>query len=240
LPTAVIEDLGIIFRNCEHLASMVDDVLDLSQAESGQLVLHREPTDLAEVISEAAAVVRPLIQKKGLRLDIETGALPAVYCDRTRIRQVVLNLLSNAARFTEAGGITLRGTAEDGRVTVSIQDTGPGIAPQDRTRIFEPFCQGSQPLWRDRSGSGLGLSISKQFVEMHGGRIWLESELGVGTTFRFELPLAQSLEPSGSYSRWLSEAWIWLERDRRPAALPAVQAQPRILLHDAGGALQSA
>jgi signal transduction histidine kinase/CheY-like chemotaxis protein len=240
LPPAVIEDLGIIYRNCEHLAGMIDDVLDLSQAESGQLILHREPTDLNEVIAEAATVVKPLIQKKGLWLEIETEALPTAYCDRTRIRQVILNLLSNAARFTESGGITLRSAAEDGRVTVSVQDTGPGIAPQDMTRIFEPFCQGSQPLWRDRSGSGLGLSISKQFVEMHGGRISLESQLGAGTTFRFDLPVSQPLGPASNYNRWLSEAWVWFERDRRPAARPARQTQPCVLVYDPENALQGA
>ncbi len=240
LPPAVIEDLGIIYRNCEHLASMIDDVLSLSQAEAGQLALHREPADLAEIIAEAATVVKPLIQKKGLWLKIEVADLPAVYCDRTRIRQVILNLLSNAACFTETGGITVRGATGEGCVTVSVADTGPGIAPQDMTRIFEPFCQGSQPLWRDRSGSGLGLSISKQFVEMHGGRIGLESRLGEGTVFEFELPIEQPLERASQHSRWLSEAWVWLERDRRPAALPVVQSQPCVLLHDPEGALRGA
>ena len=243
LPRALIEDLGIVQRNCEHLSGMIDDVLDLSQVEAGRLTLHRERICLAEVSEEALAVVQPLLRKKGLAVRVFIpGDLPEVYCDRTRIRQVILNLLSNAARFTEVGSITLRIATEANNVKVSITDTGPGISPGDVERIFEPFCQGSQPLWRDKGGSGLGLSISKQFVELHGGRIWLESDglPGSGTSFHFELPISQDIEPVARPTRWLSEEWIWHERGRA-ARLPDLSPAPqrdrlRRLGRSAGGA----
>ena len=117
--------------------------------------------------------------------------LPKVYYDRTRIRQVVLNLVSNAARYTEKGGITLGAKQEDHHVIVSIADTGPGIAPEDIERIFEPFYQGmgSRP---DLGGSGLGLSVSQQLIELHEGQIWLESELNKGSTFFIAVPIANT------------------------------------------------
>ena len=150
LPTAFFEDLKIVHRNCEHLSSMVSDVLDLSQVEAGRVALHQERVNLAELIDGAVAVVASLLERKGLALAVEVPPdLPVIYCDPTRIRQVVLNLVSNAVRFTERGGITIRAAQEGDAVQVSVADTGPGITPEDALRIFEPFCQGNaRPLAR--------------------------------------------------------------------------------------------
>ena len=240
LPTAVSDDLEIVHRNCRHLSSMINDVLDLSQAEAGRLALRREWVDLAEMIRGARAVVQPLLEKKKLDLRvIAPDHLPEVYCDETRIWQVILNLVSNAARFTEEGGITIRVAQQAQRVVVSVTDTGPGILPEDAKRIFEPFCQGTGNLWRDTGGSGLGLSISKQFIERHGGRIWLESEQGIGSTFSFELPISAPVPHVARPGHWISEKWVWVERSGRPDS-PNAPFRPRVVVCDETGGLYPA
>jgi signal transduction histidine kinase/CheY-like chemotaxis protein len=234
LPEALFKDLGIVHRNCEHLASMINDVLDLSQIEAGRLALHREEFSLADVILRALAVVRPLLDKKGLSLKVDIAQdLPRIHCDRTRIRQVILNLVSNAARLTEAGGLTVQARADGRFVVVSVNDTGPGISPEDKERIFEPFYQGAK-VWRSQSGSGLGLSISKQFVEMHGGQMWVESQFGAGSAFFFRLPIHPFMDPVAPPQRWIAESWV----DRSPKSqLPASHFQQRVVLCDESGDL---
>lgn len=240
LPAELLEDLAIVRRNCDHLASLINDVLDLSQAEAGRLVLHRERVNLAEIVEEALEVVRVLLEQKGLsmRVDMPDDLAP-VYCDRTRIRQVLLNLLSNAARFTEQGGIVIRAVQEGGSVVMSVVDTGPGIPPEEAKRIFEPFGQATSGIWRERGGSGLGLSISKQFIEMHEGRMWLESQLGVGSTFYFTLPVSPLLPPAAGPARWFSEEYTWRGRTT-PSSLPAISAKPRVVVCDRSGELCTA
>ncbi len=240
LPPALFEDLDIVHRNCEHLSSMIDDVLDLSQAEVGRMTLRRECVDLAEVIDDAVAVVCSLLEKKGLSLQVTIpDDLPEIYCDRTRIRQVILNLVSNAARFTEEGGITIHVAQQGQYVVVSVIDTGLGIAPEDAEGIFEPFCQRTSRLPRDKSGSGLGLSISKQLVELHGGRIWLESEPGVGTTFSFDVPISLPIEPVARPGHQIREDWVRIDRTSR-ARLPNSHYRPRIVVCDENGELYPA
>lgn len=237
LPATLLEDLRIVQRNCTHLASMVNDVLDLSQTEAGRLTLHREWVDLCQEIEAAVTTVRPLTEKKGLWLRFQADEpIPTVYCDRTRIRQVILNLVSNAARYTERGGVQVEIEEKAPYVVVRVIDTGPGIAPQDTERIFEPFYQGSNSVWRDRSGSGLGLSISKQFVELHEGRIWVESEPGQGSTFVFQLPIFPLAEAIAPPNRWISEEWQWLERSERPA-IPRLPYSRRVIVCDQSGEL---
>jgi len=232
----LLQDLEIVHRNCEHLASMVNDVLHLSQLEAGRLALHREHIDLADIIDGALAVVRPLLNKKGLRLRVAVpDDLEEVYCDQTRIRQVILNLISNAVRFTEAGNIAVRAAQEGQWVVVSVSDTGPGISPDDAERIFEPFQQATKKLWRSQNGSGLGLSISKQFVELHGGRMWLESRVGVGSTFSFKLPISPLIEPTGPPGRWISEGWV--QRKSRRVDVPTARLEQRVILCDETGEL---
>jgi signal transduction histidine kinase/CheY-like chemotaxis protein len=240
LPPELLEDLDIVRRNCDHLSSMVNDVLALSQAETERLALHKERVDLAVIVQDACAVVYSLVEKKKLCLQVEIpNDLPKVYCDKTRIRQVILNLASNAARFTEQGGITIRVVERNQQIVVSVEDTGSGIVPQDLERIFEPFCQGTSNLWQDKGGTGLGLSISKQFVELHGGRIWVESEPGVGTTFSFTLPVSPPIVPDAGPERWIQEDWIWTERTSR-ARFPDSHYKPRVVVCDESGDLCAA
>ncbi len=233
------EDLEVVRRNCEHLSNMINDVLDLTQTEAGQLALHREQVDLREIIESGIEAVRPLLEKKRLTLQVTIpDVLPEVYCDRTRIRQVILNLMSNAVRFTEVGGIKITVACRD-QVLVSVADTGPGIAPEDAGRIFEPFWQGTKPLWRDKGGSGLGLSISKRFVELHGGRMWFESEPGIGTSFFFTLPISMPVEHIVRPGHQLREEWVWREQAFK-AGQPSSTDQlvkPRVVVCDASGTL---
>lgn len=240
IPPRLMEHLKAVYRNCRHLASMIDDVLDLSQAEAGRVRLHKEQVSLPDLIESAVNVIRPLVEQKGLLLNVEMAAdLPLLACDRIRIRQVLLNLLGNAARATDRGSITVRVSAEGGHILLLVTDTGTGMAPEDAARIFEPFVQGDNNPGGTRGGSGLGLSISKQFVELHEGRIWLESELGRGTTFYVTLPLADAPPPRDGPARWNMEEWKWMEGRSRPA-LPDRHYRPRLLLWDTTGGLADA
>jgi signal transduction histidine kinase/CheY-like chemotaxis protein len=234
LPKAMLDDLLIIQRNCEHLTGMINDVLALSQAESGRLTLHREYVDLREIIVQAFEVVSPLVKKKGLQTDYALPEpLPPVYCDRTRIRQVLLNLVSNAARFTEQGGISIQVEDQPGELLISVIDTGPGIPQDDLERIFDPFCQSNNgQTWRDKGGTGLGLTISKQFIELHGGKIWVESQPGHGASFFFNLPKDQPVGPMATPRRWISDRWTWIARDGKPRFSAEILQRPRIALYD--------
>lgn len=195
LPPSLMTDIAAIRRNAEHLATLVNDVLDLSQVEAGRMALSRDWVTLPATIREALAVVKGLFESRGLYLKAEMmpdplqTPFPQVFCDETRVRQVIINLLGNAGRFTESGGVILRCQVLAAEVVISVADTGPGIAEKDQERIFEPFQQADVSTRRRHGGSGLGLTISKQFVEMHGGRMWLESSVGEGTTIYFSLPL---------------------------------------------------
>jgi signal transduction histidine kinase/CheY-like chemotaxis protein len=237
LSPALLEDLKIVHRNCEYLSKIVNDILDLSQTEIGRLTLRREWTNLAEAVENALTTVQPLLAKKQLTLQVNFPAdLPQIYCDRTRISQVLLNLVSNAARFTDQGGITISVQQQGQHVIMSVTDTGPGVLPEDAQRIFEPFCQGSGNPWREQKGSGLGLSISRQFVELHGGQMWLESELGVGSTFSFSLPISPLVSPSATPARWINPDWAWHERTSK-ARLPQLPYKQRVLICDNTGDL---
>ena len=192
LPASLLTDISAIRRNAEHLSTLVNDVLDLSQVEAGRMALSRAWVDLATLIGDALSVVQPLYESRGIYLKSDVEAdLPPLFCDETRVRQVTINLLGNAGRFTEQGGVIIRCRRERSDALISVIDTGPGIAVKDQQRIFEPFQQADVSTRRRQGGSGLGLTISKQFVEMHGGQMWLESEPGIGTTISFTLPLAQ-------------------------------------------------
>jgi len=230
LPVGAREDVGILQRNCQHLLDLINDVLDLSQIEADQLAMRREWVDLGAIISNAADMVRPLIEAKGLAFEvIVPGDLEAVYCDPRRIRQVILNLVSNAARFTEQGRISIAARREAEQVLVSVEDTGPGIRVDDIERIFEPFQQSGSTGAVLGKGSGLGLAISREFVRMHDGRIWVETTPGSGSTFHFRLPVRPAAEPRAGGERWLTPTWF--ERVRT-ARSPAAQLGDRVVVHD--------
>jgi len=240
LPPEMREDLQVIHRNCEHLSNMVNDVLDLTRLDSGRLTLHRERVDLTEVIGDSVEAIRPLLDKKRLFIELSIpGKLPPIYCDRTRIQQVILNLVSNATRHTDHGGVTVTVVVSDHRVVVSVSDTGTGIAPEDVCAIFEPFEQGK--MWRGTGGSGLGLSISRRFVELHGGEMWLESSVGVGSTFFFSLPISPPIEHMARPGHAIREDWVWREEAFRASGTSYSDEliMPRIVLHDEVGDLRS-
>jgi signal transduction histidine kinase/CheY-like chemotaxis protein len=241
LPPALLADITAIQRNSQHLAKLVDDVLDLSQVEAGRMALSKEWASPQDIVSEAAQVVQALFESKGLYLETEVSPdLPRLFCDGTRIRQVVINLLSNAGRFTEQGGVRVRAWREQESVVVSVADTGPGIAPEDQARLFEPFQQLDGSIRRRHAGSGLGLSISRKFVEMHGGKMRLESQVGAGTTITFSLPLEMPppvARAAGDAARWIHPYLQYEARTRRSKA-PAPAVLPRYVLLEQGETLR--
>ncbi|MCS7222847.1 MAG: ATP-binding protein [Anaerolineae bacterium] len=196
LPPAYVRDLSIVHRNACHLQTLVNDVLDLARIEAAQMSLVPEETDPASLVREAVATARSLVEARGLalRMEIEPD-LPRLRVDPTRIRQVLFNLLNNAARFTERGSVTVSVRRQEEEVIFAVTDTGIGIAPEDIPRIFEEFRQLDGSTRRRQGGAGLGLAISKRFVEMHGGRIWVESRVGQGSTFYFSLPVSREDSP---------------------------------------------
>jgi signal transduction histidine kinase len=240
LPPRMRDDLRIVHRNCMHLSAMIGDVLDLTQIEKGRLKLHRERVDLAALAESSVEAVRPLLERKHLAIRTRIlGEVPRVFCDRTRVRQVIVNLLSNAVRHTDDGEVSIEVAPESEAVRVSVLDTGSGIAPEDVERVFEPFYQGGTGIWRDTGGSGLGLSISQEFVRRHGGRIWLESEVGRGTAVHFTLPVSGPVRPSAAPGHQIREDWPW-----REDAFMTQQGsggtdlhRPRVIVHDAIGTL---
>lgn len=234
LPPSLLADIGAIHANAQHLARLVDDILDLSQVEAGRMALSKSWASIAAIVEEAAQEVRSLYESKRLyvRTDVQED-MPLVYCDATRIRQVLLNLLSNAGRFMEKGGVCIRARHQADGVVVSVTDTGPGIPAEEVPRLFQPFSQLDASIRRTQGGSGLGLSISKQFVEMHAGRMWLESEVGVGTTFHFSLPMEVPLPATGCdmdvVRRSLNIEAQYRMRTRRFKA-PLPQSMPRFVV----------
>jgi len=190
LPPQYQEDVMEIYRSSKHLLSLIEDVLALAQLEAGQMIVQREWTDLATIIHEAADTLRPLIEAKGLVLQtVVPPDLPAVYMDAGRIRQVLLNILNNAYRFTEQGSIRVEVTMQPEEVLVQVRDTGVGISPDDLPLIFEEFHNLAGGPSARRDGFGLGLSISRRLVEAHGGRLWATSDRGVGSCFSIALPI---------------------------------------------------
>lgn len=190
LPDGYLADLDAIFRNSEHLVALVDDVLDVSQIDAERLPLVKDRVDLErDVVCKAAGTVRLMAKRKGLYLREHLhGSLPWVLADQARLRQVILNLLTNAIRVTQVGGITVRTDLGADEVIITVEDTGPGISPQDQSSIFREFQRLPEEGGQSK-GTGLGLNISKELVELHGGRMWLESTEGVGTCFHIGLPL---------------------------------------------------
>jgi signal transduction histidine kinase/ActR/RegA family two-component response regulator len=183
-------DLTSIYNNGQHLLGMINDILDISKIEAGRMELLFEPVDIQQIISGVMSTVIALVKDRPIELKQEVAPdLPTIRADSMRVRQVILNLLSNATKFTEEGHIILRAWADNEQITISVKDTGIGIALEHQALIFEEFRQVDGSSTRRTGGTGLGLAISRHFVEMHGGCIWVESEPGVGSTFTFTLPI---------------------------------------------------
>jgi signal transduction histidine kinase len=192
------EYLDDILSSGHHLLSLINDVLDLSKVEAGQVELEVATFSLREALERGVVMVREPAVKKGVRLSLVLAPdVDLVDGDERRLRQVVYNLLSNAVKFTPGGGcIDVASSRVNGEVRVTVTDTGPGIAPDDHERIFEEFQQTDVGV-DQREGTGLGLALSKRLVELHGGRIWVESEPGEGSRFVFTLPIEQGRRHGG-------------------------------------------
>jgi signal transduction histidine kinase len=184
------EYLKDIYASGTHLLSLINDILDLSKIEAGRMELELTDFHLPTALDNALPLVRERAGRRGIALHAEVDErLDQIQADERKLRQVVLNLLSNAIKFTPEGGrIEVRAVPVDGSLEVSVSDTGVGIAPEDQEAIFEEFRQVGTAA-KKVEGTGLGLALSRKFVELHGGRIWVTSQLGAGSTFTFTIPM---------------------------------------------------
>lgn len=191
------KQLGMVRDSARHLLTLINDVLDISKIEAGQLDVGREPFDLGASLAKVTAIVRPLADKRKLALNLGSCPAPCLALgDVRRVEQVLFNLLSNAIKFTESGSIRVRAElAEGGRLRVDVEDTGIGIAPQDMASLFEPFRQIDSRLSRQHEGTGLGLAISRRLAQLMGGNIEVRSRAGEGSVFSLLLPVAKEAAP---------------------------------------------
>ena len=193
------EYLRDIWSSGKHLLELLNEILDLSKVEAGQMTLEPTEFSLQEALGHGLALVRERAARHGIRLGLEVAPeVGLVRADELRIKQVIVNLLSNAVKFTSDGGrVDVRARADRSEVLVTVADTGTGVAAGYRERIFESFQQGGRRA-STTEGTGLGLTLSKRIVELHGGRIWVESELGVGSTFGFAIPAGVPASAAGA------------------------------------------
>jgi signal transduction histidine kinase len=176
--------------NGRHLLGLINDVLDLSKIEAGQLTLSLTDYSMKDVLYNVFSAVEPLANDKKLGFKVEAQPdMPKGHGDERRLTQVVLNLVGNAIKFSDTGSVIIRASATNGTFTVAVQDNGPGISKADQGKIFEEFQQADNSATKKKGGTGLGLSISRRIVEMHGGKLWVESEVGRGSVFQFSLPV---------------------------------------------------
>jgi GAF domain-containing protein len=194
--------LGILKRlesNGKHLLGLINDVLDLSKIEAGQLELELSDYCIQDIAQTVRSTLEPLAADKKLAFKIEVASkLPPGRGDGRRLTQVLINLVGNAIKFTDAGEVAIKAEANNGAFHVSVRDTGPGISAADQTKLFQEFQQADNAITRKKGGTGLGLAISKRIIEMHGGKIWVESQPGDGSTFAFTLPVIveRQVEPA--------------------------------------------
>jgi GAF domain-containing protein len=188
------EKMGAVLKRLEsngrHLLGLINDVLDLSKIEAGQLVLELSDYSVQDIAQTVRSTLEPLAADKKLAFKVEVAPeLPPGRGDGRRLTQVLINLVGNAIKFTDAGEVAVKATANNGSFHVSVCDTGPGISAADQARLFQEFQQADNAITRKKGGTGLGLAISKRIIEMHGGKIWVESQPGQGSTFAFTLPV---------------------------------------------------
>jgi signal transduction histidine kinase len=205
LPAIYHTDISAIRSSGQHLLGLINDILDLAKVEAGRLELHIAPLELDPLLNEMCKTIGALLMDRpvALRRDWPEG-LPTILADETRVRQVLLNLLSNASKFTDHGEIVLGARASTTEIIIWVRDTGIGIAPADQARIFGEFEQAESNDSRKRGGTGLGLSICRWLIELHGGQMGLESEPDIGSTFFFTLPINADTVPT-PYTRPMAE-----------------------------------
>lgn len=190
--------LGLAQRNVDRLARLINNILDFQKLDSGKIDFNIQDNDANEVVREIKETMTTLANDEKLSLITELDeSLPIVKFDRDEIMQVLINLVSNAIKFTDQGGVTITSAREGNTIRISVQDTGPGIKKEDLPRLFHEFGQLMDGSNRKPAGSGLGLVISKKIIERHSGNIWAESEYGKGTTFHFVLPVEERREKQG-------------------------------------------
>jgi signal transduction histidine kinase len=189
-PQKAQDVLKRVESNGRHLLGLINDVLDLSKIEAGQLTLTLTDYAVKDVVYNVYSAVEPLASGKGLnfKVDIQTDLSPG-RGDERRLTQVLLNLVGNAIKFTDTGEVVIKAAAIDESFILSVRDTGPGISEADQAKLFQEFQQADNSITKAKGGTGLGLAISKRIVELHGGRIWLESQPGQGSTFSLTLPI---------------------------------------------------
>jgi len=229
----VDENINIIITEGERLTTMINDVLDLAKMEAGKIEWHMEPVAVSEILERSMAATSSLFEEKGLELisDIEDG-LPEVKGDRNRLIQVLVNLMSNAVKFTDTGSVTCRAVRRNGEIIVSVADTGMGISREDAPKVFDRFKQVGDTLTNKPKGTGLGLVICKEILEHHGSRIWFESELGEGTTFSFSLP---AIEYEQQNVRFIDRANLFRQIKNRstiPASPPKARKKTILVVDD--------
>ncbi len=237
----VAENLNVVVAEGERLTTLINNVLDLAKIEAGKIEWHKETLYVPEIIERATAATASLFDSSGLKLKKEVQAgLPEIIGDQDKLIQVVINLISIAVKFTDKGSVTCRAKFHpersvegeaNGEIVVSILDTGMGIAAEDQPRVFEKFKQVGDTLTNKPKGTGLGLTISKEIVEHHGGRIWVESEIGKGSTFSFTLPIkarAESELPKLDLAAFLSQ----LKQRVQTTAMKPKNGKPSILVVD--------
>jgi GAF domain-containing protein len=190
LPEKTMGVLKRLESNGRHLLGLINDVLDLSKIEAGQLVLDLSDYSLEDIAQTVRSTLEPLAADKKLAFKVEVPPkMPAGYGDGRRLTQVLINLVGNAIKFTDAGEVVITAGTSDGSFHLSVRDSGPGISADDQAKLFQEFQQADNAITRKKGGTGLGLAISKRIVEMHGGKIWLESQIGHGSTFSFTVPV---------------------------------------------------
>ncbi|MFV9504964.1 MAG: response regulator [Oscillochloridaceae bacterium umkhey_bin13] len=227
LPAQARDLLGISLANTERLIRLINDILDIAKIEQGRIQLRREALAPDEICRSALAAMQTFADDHEISLELRLPArLPLVFVDRDRTLQILINLLSNAIKFSTAGQRVLLSVAHDGAMLrIAVQDWGRGIPLEDQDRLFEKFQQIDSSSTRDAGGSGLGLAISRALVEEHGGRMWIESELGRGSIFKFTLPLAPGAEPGEAVTPRLRALVAELDPTRRLGLATALSAQ---------------
>ena len=185
--------MGVLKRlesNGRHLLGLINDVLDLSKIEAGQLILELSDYTVQDIARTVRSTLEPLADDKKIAFKLELAPeLPPARGDGRRLTQVLINLVGNAIKFTDAGEVVIKAVASNGSFQVSVRDTGPGISAPDQAKLFQEFQQADNTITRKKGGTGLGLAISKRIIEMHGGRIWIDSIVGQGSTFSFTVPV---------------------------------------------------
>ena len=199
VPEKIREVLLRLDKSGHHLLGLISDILDLSKIEAGLLTLNLKDYSMKDIVLSTVAEVESLAAEKKLKLKVALPPdLPRAMGDERRITQVLLNLVGNAIKFTDVGEVRVEVTASDGAFQISVVDTGPGIAEADQKRIFEEFQQADSSNTREKGGTGLGLSIAKRIIELHGGRIWVKSSLGQGSTFSLTVPIQVEHQTEGT------------------------------------------